>query len=66
MVAQNFKILLAKDKRTVHGSAPVIFSDTKQGFTVPRGKQTCMENGLCNIQICKICTCFLYFCLLLI
>ena len=30
------------------------FSDTKQGFTVPRGKQRCMENGLCNI--CK----FLY------
>ena len=26
-------------------------SDTKQNFTVPRGKQRCMENGLCNI--CK-------------
>ena len=40
------------------------FSDTKQGFTVPRGKQRFMENGLCNI--CKFCTCLLYLCLLLI
>ena len=24
-------------------------SDTKQGFTVPRGKKRCMENGLRNI-----------------
>ena len=24
-------------------------SDTKQGFTVPRGKKRCVENGLCNI-----------------
>ena len=24
--------------------------DTKQGFTVPRGKQKCMKNGLCNIR----------------
>ena len=40
------------------------FSDTKQGFTMPRGKRRCMENGLCNI--CKFCTCLLYLCLLLI
>ena len=46
MVARNFKIL---SNRTVRGSALVNFSDTKQGFTVPRGKQRCMENGLCNI-----------------
>ena len=39
-------------------------SDTKQGFIVPREKQRCMENGLCNI--CKFCTCLLYLCLLLI
>ena len=39
---------------TVHGSALVTISDTKQGFTVPRGKQRCLENGLFNI--CK----FLY------
>ena len=38
-----FKIL---SKRTVCGSDLVTFSDTKQGFTVPRGKQWCMENGL--------------------
>ena len=50
-VAQNFKIL---SKGTVRGSALVTLSDTKQAFTVPRGKQRCMENGLCNI--CK----FLY------
>ena len=35
----------------------------KKGFTVPRGKQRCMENGLCNI--CKFCTCLLYLSLLL-
>ena len=61
MVAQKFKIL---SKRTVHGSALLTLSDTKQGFTVPRGKQRCMENGLCNI--CKFCTCLMYLCLLLI
>ena len=44
--------------------ALVTFSDTKQGFIVPREKQKCMENGLCNI--CKFCTCFLYLCLPLI
>ena len=26
-------------------------SDTKQGFNVPRGKQRCSENELCNICI---------------
>ena len=45
-------------------SALVTLSDAKQGFTVPRGKQRCMEIGLCNI--CKFCTCLLYLCLLLI
>ena len=49
MVARKFKTLLENEKRTVRGSALVIFSDTKQGFTVPRGKQKCMETGLCNI-----------------
>ena len=51
-------------KQTVCGTALVTFSDTKQGFTVQRGKQRCMETGLCNI--CKFCICFLYLCLLLI
>ena len=37
---------------------------TKQGFTVPRGKRRCMEDGLCNN--CNFCTCLLYLCLLLI
>ena len=46
MVVQKFKIL---SKRTLRGSALVTLSNTKQGFTVPRGKQRCMENGLCNI-----------------
>ena len=64
MVVRKFKILLEKEKRTVSGSALVTLSDTKQGFTLPRGKQRCMENGLCNI--CKFCTFFLYLCLLLI
>ena len=50
MVAQKSRIL---SKRTVRGSALVTISDTKQDFTVPRGKQKCMENnGLCNI--CKL------------
>ena len=31
---------------------------------VPREKQRCMENGLCNS--CIFCTCLLYLCLLLI
>ena len=60
-VAQKFKI---SSKQTVFGSALVTLSDTKQGFTVPRGKRRCMENGLCSI--CKFCTCLLYLCLLLI
>ena len=51
-------------RRTVCGSALVTLSDTKQGFTVSRGKKKCMENGLCNI--CKFCTCLLYLCLLVI
>ena len=56
MVAQKIKIL---SKRTVRGSALDTFSDTKQGFTVPRGKQRCMENGLCNI--CKFLYVFIVF-----
>ena len=35
-------------------------SDTKQGLAISRGKQRCMENGLCNI--CKFCMCLLYLC----
>ena len=49
--ARKFKTL---SKRTVCGSALVNPSGTKQGSTVPRGKQKCMENGLCHF--CK----FLY------
>ena len=56
MVAQKFKIL---SKLTVRGSALVTLSVTKQGFTVPRRKQRCMENGLYNI--CKFCTCLFVF-----
>ena len=48
MVARKFKIL---SKRTVRGSALVTFSDTKQGITVPRRKQRCIEYGPCNIFI---------------
>ena len=56
MVAQQFKIL---SKRTVCGSALVTLSDTKQGFIVPREKQRCLENGLCNI--CKLFyVCFVF------
>ena len=61
MIAQKFKVL---SKRTVCGTALVTISDTKQGFTVPRGKRRCMENGLC--YICKFCTCLLYLCLPLV
>ena len=46
IVAQKFKIL---SKRTVRGSALVTLPDTKQGVSVARGKQSCTENGLCNI-----------------
>ena len=56
MVAQKFKIL---SKRTVCGTVLVTFSDTKQGFTVPRGKQRYTENGLCNI--CKFLYVFIVF-----
>ena len=49
MVAQKFKILLETEKQTVRGSALVALSDTKQGFTVPRGKEKCMETGQCGI-----------------
>ena len=60
-VDQKFEIL---SKQTVCGTVLVTFSDKKQSFTVPTGKQRCMETGLCNI--CKFCTCLLYLCLLLI
>ena len=56
MVDHKFKIL---SKRTVCGSALVTLSDTKQGFTVPRGEQRCTENGLCNI--CKLLYVFIVF-----
>ena len=59
MVAQKFKTLLDKEKRTVRGSALVTLSDTKQGSTVPRGKQKCMEDALCNI--CKFLYVFIVF-----
>ena len=59
MVVQKFKILLKKKKRTVRGSALVTLSDKKQGFAVSRGKQRCMENGLCNI--CKFLYVFILF-----
>ena len=59
MVAQKFKILLEKEKRTVRASALVTFSNTKQGFAVSRRKQKCMETGQCNIQIYEFCTCLL-------
>ena len=46
-------------KTDSRGSALVTRSDTKQGFTVPRGKQRGMENGLCNI--CKFLYLFVVF-----
>ena len=46
---QKVKILLEREKQTVCGFALVTLSDTKQDFTVPRGKQRCTENGLCSI-----------------
>ena len=59
MVAQKFKIMLENEKWTVLGSALVTLSDTKQGFTVPKGRQRCTENGLCNI--CKLLYVFIVF-----
>ena len=59
IVARKFKILLENEKRTVRGSALVTFSDTKQGFTLPRTKLKCIENGLCNI--CKFLYVFIVF-----
>ena len=56
IVAQKFKIF---SKRTVSGTALVTLFDTKQGFTVPRGKQKFMENGLFNI--CKLLYVFIVF-----
>ena len=55
-VAQNFKIL---SNRTVRVSALVTFPDTKQGFSVMRGEQSCMEDGLCNT--CKFLYVFIVF-----
>ena len=40
---------VGEGKGAVRGSAVVTPSGTKQGFTGPRGKQKCMETGLCNI-----------------
>ena len=59
MIAQKIKILLEREKQTVCGCALVTLSDTKQGFTVPRGKQRCIEYGLCNI--CKVLYVFILF-----
>ena len=59
MVAQKFMILLEKEKRTVRGSALITLSAIKQSFTVPRGKQRCTANGLCNI--CKVLYVFIEF-----
>ena len=55
-IAQKFKIL---SKQTVRGPTLVTLSDTKQGFTVPTGKQRCTENGLCNL--CKFLYVFIVF-----
>ena len=68
LLGQNVEILddsgfwlpkISRSKRTVPGSALVTFPDTKQGFTVPRGLQRCMENGLCNI--CNFLYVFIVF-----
>ena len=56
MVAKKVEIL---SKRTFRGSALVTFSDTKQGFTVPRGNQRCVENRPRNN--CKILYVFIVF-----
>ena len=48
--------LVKTDSSWICSSYP---SDTKQGFTVPRGKQRCTENGLCNI--CKLLYVFIVF-----
>ena len=56
MAAQKVQIL---SKQTIRGSALVTPSDTKQGFTVPKGKQRCMENGLRSI--CKVLYVFIVF-----
>ena len=41
--------LVGGGKTTIRGSGLVNLSDTKRVFTVSRGKQMCMENGLGNI-----------------
>ena len=41
--SENSRSCIKKEKRTVCGSALVTLYDTKQGFTVPRGKQRFME-----------------------
>ena len=56
---QKIQDFVGEEKRTVRGSALVTFSDTKQGFTGPRGKRRCLENGLSNI--CKILHVFIVF-----
>ena len=61
MVAQKFKIL---SKRTVRGSALTTLSDTKQGFTVPKGNKGVRRMGFATFV--NFCTCFLYLSLLII
>ena len=64
MVAQKFKILLEKEKRLVRGSALVNLSDTKQGFTVPREKQSVWRLGYATFKFVNFvrvyCTCLYY------
>ena len=56
MIARKFKTL---SKRTTRRSALVTIFATKQDFTMPKGKQRCTENGLCNI--CKCLYVFIVF-----
>ena len=46
-----FQEILENEKRTVGGSAIVTLSDTKQGFTVPRGKQSVWRMGYATFNL---------------
>ena len=55
------KIMLEKEKWAVRVYALITLYCAKQGFTVPRGKQRCIERVLCNIFLCNFLYVFLVF-----
>ena len=64
MVAQKFKVLLEKEKRTFRGSALVTLSDTNKASVCREESKGVWRMGYATFVY--FCTCLLYLCFLLI